>query len=248
MAQNDSVIRSAKHGNMQESYERENQQTAGTEKDTNGIVFLSDMEGEDCIRALSYLGGPKCTVVRDLKTLTAAQGQILLSFSTSVIVPPSIISRFTGGAYNIHAASPEYPGRDPHHWAVYEQATRYGATAHIMTAKVDDGPIVAVERFDVKPGVTPVALLAQANEAGFRLLERLGLLLQRHERPKPIARERWGSTKRSRADFLAMCRIDPAISREEFERRFHAFDGGNYDNLTLELHERIFRIEKKVSN
>ena len=106
------------------------------------IVFLTTSPEAVCDRLRKYLGD--MVVVRDLNDLRQATGDVLLSFATSIIVPKEVIDRFPSGAYNIHAASPDYPGRDPHHFAVYEGATRYGATCHIMSAPVDEGPIVDV--------------------------------------------------------------------------------------------------------
>jgi hypothetical protein len=44
--------------------------------------------------------------------------------------------------------------------------------------------------------------------------------------------------------FRQMCEIAPDISAEEFERRYRAFDGGSWNNLTVTIHGRRFRIEK----
>ena len=38
-------------------------------------------------------------------------------------------------AINIHAASPQAPGGDPHHFAIYDKVKEYGATLHYMTKK-----------------------------------------------------------------------------------------------------------------
>lgn len=211
--------------------------------ETNGIVLFTNMGDDDCARALNSLGGGQCTVVRDLESLALAGGRILLCFSHSAIVPREILDYYEGRAYNIHAASPDYPGRDPHHWAAYDGATRYGATCHVMTERVDAGEIVDVEWFDVSPVDSPFQLLARANEAAFRILEGIGPKLQRGELLAPNGAN-WGGQKRSRADFKAICKLDPAISREEFERIHRAFDGGPHDNLTIEIHGRTFRIEK----
>ena len=89
---------------------------------------------------------------------------LLVGFSTGVIVPAHILSRLEGPAYNFHAASPEYPGRDIHHFAVYYGARRYGATAHEMEPQVDFGRIVGVEWFDVAPRTTPQALRRAATQ------------------------------------------------------------------------------------
>lgn len=193
---------------------------------------------------LPYLGGSYVQVVRDLDALTSVGGRVLLSFGTSVIVPERLLECYPGGAFNIHGASPDFPGRDPHHWAVYEGATRYGATAHVMTRKVDDGPIVDVEMFDVEPGASHEELLRLANAAGARILQRLGPLLAAGGRPPPLHGVHWGGIKRSRADLLRYCRLPADIDKAEFDRRFRAFGGGAYNNLVVELHGKRFRIEE----
>jgi methionyl-tRNA formyltransferase len=169
----------------------------------------------------------------------------LLSFGTGIIVPVEMLGRLRRPAYNLHAASPEFPGRDPHHHAIYRGAKTYGATLHVMTEQVDAGPIVAVETFPVGAGATPMSLLAAANEAGLRLIERIGAGLLSRERLPPLPDVVWGSTKTTRADLLHMCELTPFIDEEEFERRYRAFDGGAFNNLRMTLHGRTFRIDKQ---
>jgi methionyl-tRNA formyltransferase len=208
------------------------------------IVLLAHLDRNRLAGLAPALGDP--VLAHDLPSLEAAisPGATLLSYGTSVIVPAAVLDRFEGRAYNLHAASPDYPGRDPHHFAVYDAAARYGATLHRMTPKVDDGPIVDVELFDTPPGVRPSQLLALANAAALRILLRSGPKIARGETLEPIPNVAWGSVKRSRKDFLAMCRIDADMSVEEFERRFNAFDGEAHDNLYIELHGRTFRLSK----
>lgn len=211
----------------------------------SSIVLLTSLEGELRAQAQACLGGPRCTLARDLADLQAASAEILLSFGTSVIVPPDLLRRFRA-AYNLHAASPQYPGRDPHHFAVYDRVPRYGATLHVMTERVDAGPIVDVEWFDVPPECSPTDLLRRANEAAITLLRRWGPRLQGGEAPAAAgAPIEWTGTKRTRTDFLAMCQLPSSVSREEFERRANAFNMPGYDNLTVEMHGRTFRIENK---
>lgn len=207
-------------------------------------IFLTHMTPAEIAALGATFTAP--VVVDSVEALDAASqsGGVLVSFGTGVIVPSAILRRFEGRAYNLHAASPDYPGRDPHHFAVYDGAGRYGATLHQMTDKVDAGPIVDVELFDVPPGVRPSDLLALANAAALRILQRSGARIAAGEILPPLPAAAWGPIKRSRRDFLAMCRIDPAIDAEEFQRRLHAFDGEAYDNLYVELHGRRFRIEK----
>src|ERR1700742_508355 len=66
----------------------------------------------------------------------------LVGFATPVIVPPHVLDALGFGAYNFHPGPPQYPGWAPAHFALYERATEFGATAHMMAARVDSGPIV----------------------------------------------------------------------------------------------------------
>ena len=213
---------------------------------TKTIVLLTSVEGDllnAVVAALTHAGaGP--AVTRTLEDLRQADTGTLVSFGTSVIVPRDVLERFEGRAFNVHPASPDYPGRDPHHFAVYDGVARYGATFHVMTAKVDDGPVLDVEWFDVPPGCAPGPLLDLANAASVRLLQRHGRALAEGLPIVPAGGMRWGARKRARADFRAMCALTPDISAEEFQKRFAAFDGGVYNNLTVQLHGWTFRIDK----
>ena len=173
----------------------------------------------------------------------AARGDALIAFATSVIIPADVLSRFDGRAWNVHTASPEYPGRDPHHFAVFEGATRYGATLHRMAPSVDTGEILEVAWFDVPADAGPADLLAGSVAVGLPLLRR-GADALRREVSIPPAGTEWSGRRRSRADFIAMCQIDPTIDREAFEARMRAFDGGENDNLYVVVHGWTFRIDK----
>jgi hypothetical protein len=218
---------------------------------SNNVILLTSSTGEALARVRHALGDMlSIIVVRDLASLLAASidaDTSLISFGTSVIVPASLLTRLVKPAYNLHAASPEFPGRDPHHFAIYRGAKTYGATLHLMTARVDDGLIVAVEMFPVAPDATPASLLIEANQAAMRLIERCGKqLLDSHPLPA-LSDVKWGPIKMRRTDFLGLCQLDLLISSEEFARRRHACETESYANLTLELHGQLFRIDKQTA-
>ncbi len=170
---------------------------------------------------------------------------ILFSFGTSVIVHAATLSRLDGGAFNFHAASPEYPGRDPHHFAIYDGARRYGATAHEMAKEVDAGPILAVEWFDTGDEANALGLLEQANTAAMNLAEKLVPRLVAGERHTPLDVS-WGPRKTTRQDFLSLCRIEPDCDAEEFDRRHRATAFGDRQNLYTDLHGWRFRLDDKI--
>ncbi|MHC2439318.1 formyltransferase family protein [Bradyrhizobium sp. USDA 4451] len=214
------------------------------------VVLLTVFEGDDLARLNAILAEVGCEVVvaralADLEKVEFDQRTTMLAFGTGVIVPAALLKSMSRPAYNLHAASPAFPGRDPHHFAVYAGATRYGATLHVMTASVDAGPIVATELFDVPEAIKPGELLRLANAAGVRLIEANARLICAEQPMPPLADMVWGQPKHTRADFLAACRIPADISEAEFARRFRAFDGEMYDNLTVEIQGWTFRIDKK---
>lgn len=180
-----------------------------------------------------------CFLKNDLENLEedVTKQDVLISFGTGVIVPEKILEKL-GAAYNIHAASPDYPGRDPHHFAIYDNVRQYGATLHIMTKKVDAGPIVGVELFDVPKDVAPMDLLTLANKAGLLLLERtLVNMLDSDARPMiTLNNICWGKVKRTRRDFYNLCEITPDITLEEFEKRRKACFNSRYNNMHVKIH------------
>ena len=78
-------------------------------------------------------------------------GRVLIAFCTAVIVPAALLDRLGRPAFNFHPGPPTYPGRHPESFAAYDGVIRFGATAHVMAPRVDEGPIVGVEWFDVPP-------------------------------------------------------------------------------------------------
>lgn len=178
-----------------------------------------------------------------IKLFEIEEFDLLFSFGTSVIVPDSILSKPNLTAVNLHAASPQYPGRDPHHFAVYDGAFQYGATFHFMTASVDAGPIIDVELFHVPDGTRPIELRDKANEAAYRLLGKYlpSLLAGNGLTPNPNLE--WSGKKRSRKDFLDLCRIDLGISEEEFKRRERACQMPGYSNLYTIIQGRRFQMK-----
>lgn len=149
-----------------------------------------------------------------------AGGDCLIAFNSGVIVPAAALGHY-GRAYNFHAAPPEYPGRDPHHWAAYEGAADYGVTCHVMTARVDAGPIVAVERFPIE-GLEPQTIRRYAEA---RLLALFALWAPRMAAgtvaPNGVE---WRGPTRRRRDLEAL--LDLAdVAPPEAARRKRAFAG-----------------------
>ena len=208
------------------------------------IICMTALEGDAYHAFVEAFAGTEVIRAQDLDTLRTygSRDAVLFCFGSGLIIPEDVLAMF-GGAFNIHAAPPEFPGRDPHHHAVYAGCKSYGATLHHMEASVDAGPIIDVERFAVPAESTPGELLAQANEAGMRLAQRFGAAIASGT-SLPRSSENWSGVKTRRCDLQRLSRIDRFTGPEELIRRYHAFDGGPYNNLTTELFDLTFRIDK----
>jgi len=165
----------------------------------------------------------------------------LIAFASPVIVPPSVLERLGFGACNFHPGPPEFPGFSPAQFAIYHDARTFGATAHVMAERVDEGAIFDVARFDV-PENTSVADLELL---GYRELAALfwrnaAVLAINEALPAPIA-VAWSGEKSSRRKYRALCTLPPDVGAAELERRLRAFGGGYFGMpLTVMLHGRHF--------
>jgi phosphoribosylglycinamide formyltransferase-1 len=69
------------------------------------------------------------------------------------LLSPEFVAKWAGHIVNIHPALlPAYKGVDTHQRVLDAGDTRHGATVHIVTAELDDGPILGQAEVPVLPG------------------------------------------------------------------------------------------------
>lgn len=154
------------------------------------------------------------------EVLPSGQGSSLICFGTGLIVPKNVLDRWSL-KLNFHAAPASYPGRDPHHWAAYDQSDFYGATLHDMTSKVDAGTIRAQILFGVKPCLMP-NFYSQLGEMASRCLFELWV-----RNPTILLSSNsieWSGVKKCRADLIKMCDFR-GLADDEKALRCLAFSG-----------------------
>ncbi len=182
--------------------------------------------------------------LEDLKTLAPdlLERARLIGFVTDVVVPVRILNALGFGAYNFHPGPPHYPGWVPAHYAIYDRAPSFGATAHRMIERVDAGPIVGVELFDIPPSASVLRLQELAFVQLARLFWRLAPKLAAQREPLAELPVKWSGIKSTRRMYRAMCEIPADISKDELEHRIAVFGDGHYGiSPTVTLHGRVFR-------
>lgn len=126
--------------------------------------------------------------------LRALELDLLVNVHSLHIVNPEVLGAPTLGSYNLHPGPlPECAGLNAPGWALYEGRRYHGVTLHRMTAGIDEGPIVFVERFEIGARTTALVLMTECARRGLRLLERL---LELAETGTPIPAERQDLSRR----------------------------------------------------
>jgi methionyl-tRNA formyltransferase len=213
------------------------------------IILLAG-EAEQAVMPPVLRGhNPRITVVSvrtaaDLAALDAGllERARLIAFVTPEIVAPSILARLGYGAFNFHPGPPSYPGWAPSHFALYERATEFGATVHVMVKQVDAGPIIDVALFPVPAGISVLGLEGLAYAHLAQLFWCRAKSLATDPEPPPALPIKWGSKKYSRRAYRAICDIPLDIAKDELDRRLRVF-GGNHFGMcpTISLHGIEFR-------
>ena len=196
------------------------------------ILLASETLGpslRDFLLERSLLGhGPALRVEtpRTLEALRAAVAQTdgrarILSFLNDLIIPADILGALTITPYNIHPGPPEYPGAHPESFAIWEGAARYGVTAHEMAARVDEGRIVALSRFDAPPMADRKSLSDLTMREAIKVFAVVADWCARHDEAMPPMAERWSGVKRTKKQFRDLCRscaATPPADRERLRR------------------------------
>lgn len=86
------------------------------------------------------------------------------------ILTPFLVDAWEGRMLNIHPSLlPAYPGLDTHARAIAAGEAEAGCTVHLVTAGVDEGPILGQARVPILPGDDEHALAARVLEQEHRL-------------------------------------------------------------------------------
>jgi methionyl-tRNA formyltransferase len=166
----------------------------------------------------------------------------LIAFTATVIVPQQVLDQLGYGAYNFHPGSPQYPGWAPAHFALYDQASEFGATLHVMVRRVDAGPIIDVVRFAIPADIGVVDLEQIAYVTLLNLFRKFAKTLASSAGPLARSRIPWGEKRNSRQAYTAICNIPLNIQKEELERRIKVFGSNHYGICpTVHLHGIPFR-------
>ena len=113
--------------------------------------------------AQSHKGMPRADYDRILdRELRAAGVRFIALAGYMRLLSPEFVARWAGRIVNIHPALlPAYKGLDTHARVLAAGDMRHGATVHLVTAELDDGPTLLQAEVPVLPGDTEATLAAR---------------------------------------------------------------------------------------
>lgn len=81
------------------------------------------------------------------KEVSELEVDVILSFSAPQVIKEPLLSAPKFGILNVHGSLlPDYRGCMPSFWYIFNEEEYGGATVHYMSAKIDDGDIVAQDK------------------------------------------------------------------------------------------------------
>ena len=86
------------------------------------------------------------------------------------VLTEGVVNRWAGRILNVHPSLlPKHKGLDTYSRALAAGDSEYGATVHVVTPALDDGPILGQVRLPVEPGDTPDSMAARLRPWEHRL-------------------------------------------------------------------------------
>jgi len=180
------------------------------------------------------------------------EGEYIICFRSLFILPKILIEKANIAAINFHPGPPEYPGSGCINFALYDEVSQYGVTAHIMNELVDNGQILEVRNFPVTSSDNLSSVLARTHSELLNLcadfisgIYSQGEIFIKDKITKSETKE-WNGKARHSRELDALQRISVDISEKELKRIIRATYIKEYPPK-IELHGFKFILEHDKS-
>lgn len=176
------------------------------------------------------------------------EGEYILCFRSLFVLPKRLIDRANIAAINFHPAPPEYPGSGCINFALYDEVSEYGVTAHIMNELVNNGPILEVHRFPVTSFDNLPTVLSRTHSELLNLCS--DFISGLHSDGENFLKEKlaasqnevWRGKSRTLKEWHDLHKIDLAVSERELKRIIRATNNYEY-SPKIKLYGFTFRLE-----
>ena len=151
----------------------------------------------------------------------------IVSFRNFYILKKNLIRRAKYASINFHPSTPDYRGMGGINFALFDNKTRYGSTAHIIDEKIDHGKIINVSRFKVKKKYSLKTLLKKTHDN--MLKQAINIFSKLKENPSKLERmiiksknEKWVKKYTTREDMDKFYEVNKKASYKNLLRKIRA--------------------------
>ena len=139
------------------------------------------------------------------------------------MIKRELIEWLDGNIINLHGAIlPAYKGAFTYNWGIYNHEQEWGATAHFVNERFDEGDIIQIQRFTIDPEQISVSELERkTQEAAYtlslELVEKIANGIELSRIPQTSEGKYY-----SRKDFEDLKRISVQDGVDQINRKIHA--------------------------
>ncbi len=200
-----------------------------------GGVLLGERARTLGLPVLSYAQLARQMRGEDTPTIELRGIDYIFSFLFWRLIREPVLDWADRGCLNFHPAPlPDYRGWGVYNFAILRQEPLWGVSAHWVSAELDRGDLVRVDRFAIEPERETAYSLEQRSQVA--LVELFGHVLDSIARGEALPRTPQGEGHEfPRAATEAERRVRPDDSPEMVDRRIRAFWYPPYGGATTEI-------------
>jgi len=175
--------------------------------------------------------------------------QYILSFRSYIILKEKHIKNCEYFPINFHPGTPKYRGFGCANFAIMNNETEYGSTAHIIDKKIDFGKILNVKKFNINSNYTIDDLLSKTHKnMYFQAIKLFKQILKGDNYENIISKQkkidRWSSKYYTKKDIDKLYTINLNITKKRLDKIIQATSSEHYKPFIL-FHKRKFELKNE---
>jgi len=173
---------------------------------------------------------------------------LLISIFSNLILKNDFLKNFNNRAYNLHPGLlPQYPGKNCVSGALYNNEKFTGVSLHLMTKKIDQGPIIKKIKVKISNNDNLVTLMRKLKSAGIELIHKFEKDLYLKKKFKLI-KNNSNLIKKFPKKIPNNGLLNHKTKFKEFKSLFNASYSGEYENSWGKCHFIYHKKKKYITN
>ena len=167
----------------------------------------------------------------DIKSLTPFKiVDYIFCFRSKKILSKAILKKANFASINFHPGTPKYRGVGCVNYALYNNETIYGTTAHLINEKIDSGKILDVQIFKINKDQDIETVLNKTYK--LMLFQAKKIITQLIKKPSSVnnfqTKYTWSKIIKKRKDLEKFYEINIKSNKKEFLKKIRATKTKNF--------------------